>query len=102
MTEKGKDKIVTISASFITSIIVVLVSFGLSGRRIESAKIQEKINLKVDKTVFLDNKRECEMRFEKIENNNQKVIDLLNNININATESKVEIMWIKRELERQR
>lgn len=102
MTEKGKDKIVTISASFITSVLVVLISFGLTGSRIESQEINEKINLKVDKVEHNEHKKECQERFDKIENNNQKVIDLLNQINVNASESKVEIMWIKKELERQR
>lgn len=96
MTEKGKDKIITISASFITSIIVVLVSFGLNGSRIEDQELKDQIKSKVDYSDFDIHVNTCEKKFEKIELDNKESLKLLKAMNENIIELKTDLKWLEK------
>lgn len=100
MTEKGKDKIITVSASFITSIIVVLISFGLSGSRVDEENLNKRIDSKVEIKTYEEHCTESKMkaidyenRLRDIERTNSTIMNIL-------TEIKTDVKWMRLDYEK--
>lgn len=104
MTEKQRDKVITFSGSLIISIIVVFVGFGLDSNRANSKEINQKIDSKVDKSVFEKKCDENDKRITTLEKSQAEILQknteaVTELVKQNAT-MQTDIAWIKREIDR--
>ena len=103
MTEKAKDRVITLSGSLITSIIVVLVGFSLSAKREDNKDLIYKIDRKVDKIEFEQKCEQIDSRMttiETIQNETLKEISkAMQQLSTQSATMQNDIAWIKREID---
>jgi hypothetical protein len=99
MTERGRDKIITISTSFITSMIVLFVGFSMNSNRADGIELKKEIQSKVPISIYEADCQKNDTRLLKLESvqieDRQKFIQ-----SVSAIET--HLIWIRQELEEQR
>lgn len=104
MTEKSKDRVVTLTGSLITSIIVVIIGFSLTSKRADSKELEIKINSKVDRVDFNKKCEQVDLRITTLETSQnetlKKISETMQQMATQNASMQTDIVWIKRELER--
>lgn len=99
MTEKLKERTIIISGSFIASMLVMLVGFGLNASRLDSKAIDKRIE---ERLPIVRYEKDCDRVDERINALEQSTIET----NLKYVESfgtiQADISWIRRELDNQR
>ena len=92
MTQDTKVKIWAIVISAATSMLVMIVSFGLYANRDNSKQIDQKLEQKVDKVVY---EKDQKVVNDRLDNCEVEVKQLLIEIKEGQAEIKTDIKWLK-------
>ena len=104
MIQKYREKVITLTGSLTTSIIVVFVAFALNAHRDDSKELIIKIDSKVDKLEYQKKCDETDQRITILETKQAEILQkntetLQEIVKQNAT-MQTDIAWIKREIDR--
>ena len=104
MIQKYREKVITLTGSLITSIIVVFVAFALNANRDDSKELIIKIDSKIDKFEYQKKCEETDQRITTLETKQAEILQkntetLQEIVKQNAT-MQTDIAWIKREIDR--
>lgn len=104
MTEKSRDRVVTLTGSLIISIVTVMVGFSLGATREDSKEFTRKFDGKLDKTEFA---KECSSinaritNVEKVQNETlNEISKAMQQLTTQSATMQNDISWIKREIDK--
>ena len=104
MTEKSRDRVVTLTGSLIISIVTVMVGFSLGATREDSKEFTRKLDGKLDKSEFNTECSSINARItnvEKVQNETlNEISKAIQQLSTQSASMQTDIAWIKREIDR--
>jgi predicted nucleotidyltransferase len=102
MTTQTKDKLITISASVIGSVLLMFLGLFSTGMVDSRKEMQQEIKSKLDKEIYEQHCRDNKEAFDKAQENQSKYIEsnnlLLQELVKQNAEIRTDINWIKRNI----
>ena len=93
MTEKIKDRITQTVLTTVVSIVVFFVSFSATNWREDSKELDNKVNLKLDKSEFYE--------YKEIQNEiNKTIVEKVTKTELTTATTAVDVAWIKDAMQR--
>ena len=104
MTEKSRDRVVTLTGSLIISIVTVMVGFSLGATREDSKEFTRKLDGKLDKSEFNTECGAINARItnvEKVQNETlNEISKAMQQLSTQSASMQTDIAWIKREIDK--
>lgn len=104
MTEKSRDRVVTLTGSLIISIVTVMVGFSLGATREDSKELTNKLDGKLDKSEFNTECSSINARItnvEKVQNETlNEISKAMQQLSTQSASMQTDIAWIKREIDK--
>lgn len=102
MTTQTKDKLITISASVIGSVLLMFLGLFSTGMVDSRKEMQQEIKNKLDSRIYEQHCKDNKEAFDKVQENQAKYIEsnnqLLQELVKQNAEIRTDINWIKRNL----